>query len=256
MTKIRTKKSRLRRIFLLGLALIAFSIAASAVAFVQKEGPRGYWEADWSSTGRLPAAAQHRPAMVRIFAARTGRWKGIFAVHTWIVIKDKDGQSYQRFDKVGWGQPVRVNNWPPDGRWYSNTYETIFAADGPGAEKLIPAIRAAVRAYPYNRYGSYKVWPGPNSNTFTACVIAATPGLRAVLPPTAVGKDYPCGNSWFSPTPTRTGYRLSLGGTAGITAGWLEGFEINILGAVIGFDLRRPALKLPGIGRIGMPVAS
>jgi hypothetical protein len=30
-----------------------------------------------------------------------------------------------------------------------------------------------------------------------------------------------------------------------------EGIEINFLGAVIGIDLRRPALKLPGLGRIG-----
>jgi hypothetical protein len=29
-------------------------------------------------------------------------------------------------------------------------------------------------------------------------------------------------------------------------------FEINFLGALFGFDLRRPALKLPGIGRLGM----
>ena len=37
-----------------------------------------------------------------------------------------------------------------------------------------------------------------------------------------------------------------------MTMGWIEGFEINFLGAVLGFDIRRPALKLPGIGRVGM----
>jgi hypothetical protein len=44
----------------------------------------------------------------------------------------------------------------------------------------------------------------------------------------------------------------SLGGYLGLTIGWIEGFEINFFGAVLGFDIRRPALKLPGIGRLGM----
>ena len=54
-------------------------------------------------------------------------------------------------------------------------------------------------------------------------------------------------------TPSGTGIRLSLRGYAGLTLGWVEGVEINLLGAVAGFDLRRPALKLPGWGRLGLP---
>ena len=30
--------------------------------------------------------------------------------------------------------------------------------------------------------------------------------------------------------------------------------ELNVLGAVAGIDLRRPALKLPGLGRLGLPL--
>ena len=37
-----------------------------------------------------------------------------------------------------------------------------------------------------------------------------------------------------------------------MTVGWVEGVEINVLGLVAGIDFRRPALKLPGFGRIGM----
>jgi hypothetical protein len=29
--------------------------------------------------------------------------------------------------------------------------------------------------------------------------------------------------------------------------------EVSFLGAVVGVDIRRPALKLPGWGRIGLP---
>jgi len=53
-------------------------------------------------------------------------------------------------------------------------------------------------------------------------------------------------------TPSGTGIFVSLGGYLGLTIGWVEGFEFNLLGAVLGFDIRRPALKFPGIGRLGM----
>ena len=51
---------------------------------------------------------------------------------------------------------------------------------------------------------------------------------------------------------TGTGVYASLGGYMGLTVGWVEGLEVNFLGAVVGLDIRRPALKFPGIGRLGM----
>ncbi|MGE3245139.1 MAG: DUF3750 domain-containing protein [Beijerinckiaceae bacterium] len=244
-----------RRFAGVSLALVVLPLGANALYRTHIGGPSAYWAADWSSTGLLPAAAEHTPALVRIYAARTGRWRGIFAKHSWIVLKDRNG-NYQRFDKVGWGTPVRVNAYPPDGRWYSNSFETVFAADGAEAERLIPSIRASISRYPFRQYGDYRIWPGPNSNTFTACVIAGTPGLAATLPPTAIGKDYPCNGRWLGLTPSGTGFRLTAAGIFGLSAGWLEGIELNLFGAVLGVDLRRPALKLPGIGRIGMAQSS
>jgi hypothetical protein len=35
-------------------------------------------------------------------------------------------------------------------------------------------------------------------------------------------------------------------------AGVDEGIELNVLGLAFGIDFLRPALKLPGIGRVGM----
>jgi hypothetical protein len=78
------------------------------------------------------------------------------------------------------------------------------------------------------------------------------PGVAASLPPAALGKDYPYDGRWLRPTASGTGFRLTLGGYAGLTVGWVEGIEVSILGAVAGLDLRRPALKLPDLGRIGM----
>ena len=98
--------------------------------------------------------------------------------------------------------------------------------------------------------GSYRAWPGPNSNTFVAAVLDAMPGVKATLPPTAIGKDYPYDGRWFRRTSSRTGLALTLGGYAGLTVGWVEGVELSLLGLVVGVDVRRPALKLPGLGRI------
>ena len=55
-----------------------------------------------------------------------------------------------------------------------------------------------------------------------------------------------------APAPSRTGFRLSFGGYAGLTLAWVEGFELNLFGGVIGLDLRRPAVKLPAVGRLGL----
>jgi hypothetical protein len=37
-----------------------------------------------------------------------------------------------------------------------------------------------------------------------------------------------------------------------LKVGWVEGVEVNVLGLVAGLDLRHPAVKLPGFGRIGV----
>lgn len=44
------------------------------------------------------------------------------------------------------------------------------------------------------------------------------------------------------------GLYASLSDYLDMTIGWVEGVEINFLGAVLGIDVRRPALKLPGLG--------
>jgi hypothetical protein len=83
----------------------------------------------------------------------------------------------------------------------------------------------------------------------------AVPELKALLPPTAIGKDYPYDGEWYGLTPSRTGVFLNLSGYLGLKIGWVEGIELNLLGGVIGIDLRRPAIKLPALGRLGMQLS-
>jgi hypothetical protein len=227
-------------------------LALHAAWWLTHEKRVSWSQADWSSARLLPPARAKPGAMVHVYAARTGRWKGVFAHHSWIVVKEKGASAYTRFDKVAWGRPVKVNNWAPDGRWYGHVPRLVGAVEGPAAEALIPKIRAAVASYPYRRSGDYHVWPGPNSNSFVAYVLAAIPEAGIVLPPTAIGKDWRVDDRLVGLTPSGTGVQLAIGGLLGITIGWVEGVEVNVLGLVAGVDIRRPALKLPGFGRIGM----
>lgn len=244
------------RILLLILVLFLVPLATHALWWAMRDDVAPDWSsADWSSAKLLPAPAQSEPALVRIYAARTGRWRGIFAHHSWIVVKERGARRYTRFDKVGWGSPVRTNAWPADARWFGNAPQLLLALDGEDADRAIPKIRDAVEHYPYSQWGDYRAWPGPNSNTFVAHVLSRVPDLQAALLPTAIGKDWHPSTDVVSLTPSHTGVQIQLGGFAGLTLGWVEGFEMNFLGLVTGFDLRRPALKLPGWGRIGVAAA-
>jgi hypothetical protein len=94
------------------------------------------------------------------------------------------------------------------------------------------------------------MWPGPNSNTFTAHLAREIPELHLTLPSTAIGKDYLPLSRIVSRTPSGTGYQLSVFGMLGASVAGDEGLELNVLGLVFGVDPRNFALKLPGIGRI------
>lgn len=236
---------------IIALLILVVPIAASAVKYLLGDRSVNWQMADRSSAGILPSPTVHKDGVVRVFAARTVRWRGIFAVHTWIVVKERNAPRYTRYDYTAWGEPIRINGFAADGRWFGGAPETVAAVDGEAAERMIPRIRAAVEGYELRSYGDYRAWPGPNSNTFVAAVLAAVPELRTALPPTAIGKDFPYDGGYFGLTPSGTGIRATLGGYLGLTVGWVEGLEINFLGAVLGVDLRRPAIKLPGLGRIG-----
>jgi hypothetical protein len=242
----------LRYSLLIFLCAFLTPLALHAAWWLWSDTAVAWNEADWSSARILKPARAHPEALVHVYAARTGRWKGIFAHHTWIVVKEKGAGAYSRYDMVAWGNPVKVNNWAPDARWYGHAPQLVGAVEGPAAEGLIPKIRAAVAQYPHSRYGDYSVWPGPNSNSFVAYVLAAVPEAGIALPPTAVGKDWRIDSRILGLAPSGTGIQVSLGGLFGLTVGWVEGLEVNVLGLVTGIDLRRPAIKLPGFGRIGV----
>jgi hypothetical protein len=245
-----------RRIAIALLALVLLPLASHGLWWEMHDHPQSFSDANWSSAGLLPSARKEREAVVHVMAGRTGRWKGIFAHHTWIVVKPKGASRYTRYDVVGWGNALRTDNYPPDGRWYGNVPEILLTLRGRDAERAIPRIRKAVASYPHAGRGVYVIWPGPNSNTFVATVARLVPELAPALLPTAIGKDFAGWPVFAGAAPSHTGLQLSLAGLFGVTVGWVEGLEINVMGLIVGLDVRRPAVKLPGWGRIGMSASA
>ncbi len=246
--------SKSRRLILL-LLILPFYGACSAtyLGYSGQVGSRDWRTASREPAGLAPDPATTNEAVVQVYAARAVRWRGYFGVHTWIAVKPTGAKEFTihevaRFGLRRTGKSVRSLVRAPDGYWYGNRPELLKDVRGPGVEALITRIETAVQAYPYA--DTYRVWPGPNSNTFTAFVLREVPELRVDLPPTAIGKDY-LGAMPIAKTPSGTGGQLSIMGVAGVAAGWEEGFELNLLGLTFGVDPNSFALKLPLIGRIG-----
>ena len=210
--------------------------------------------ADRSSAGIAPSPADTSEAVVSVWAARAFNWRGLLAVHTWIATKPENAPRYTVHQVVGWrgwggGNVVVSTPDLPDRFWYGQPPRLVKELRGPDAARAIPKILEAVGAYPYTHH--YRLWPGPNSNTFTAYVARRVPELGVELPAIAIGKDYLDSGRLFGAAPGGRGFQISLFGLVGVLAGVEEGIELNVLGLVFGIDPLGPAIKLPGIGRIG-----
>jgi hypothetical protein len=235
-----------------GFLVVAGAIALGA-AMVGRVAAQDWRTASQEPVGLAPDPSTHGDAIVQVYAARVIGWRGVFGVHTWIAVKPARATQYTVYEIIGWrlrwqDSALAVRHRAPDARWFGSVPELIAEKRGPDAQALIPRIDAAAHAYPWA--GEYTMWPGPNSNTFTAWVLRAVPELEADLPPTAIGKDY-SGKKVLGSAPSGSGLQFSLFGLAGITASRVEGLEVNLLGLTFGINPFDPALKLPLVGRIG-----
>lgn len=242
---------RILRSLLLFVAVVFVAPTLATVAWWALADRPGSWRAaDWSSSGVLPAAPRPGDAAIHVLAARTGGLKGALSVHSWIVVKKPGSTVYERYDKVGWGSPVRRNAYAADGRWYSNPPAIVHSVEGEAAAGLIAEVERAIASYPWSRPGDYRIWPGPNSNSFVAHVLREVPGLGAALPPNAAGRDFSPRLAAFDVAPDWLDVHATLGGLVGFAAGQRSGLELHFLGLVAGIDLMRPALKVPAWGRV------
>lgn len=209
-----------------------------------------------SRAGLAPDPEKTREAVVQVYGARTLGVKGLFGVHTWVAVKSTDAPSWTVYEVIGWRlrwseSAVVIRERQPDAPWFGSSPELYADKRGKGVDELIARIDSVARGYPYAK--SYTLFPGPNSNTFTAWIARAVPELEVDLPATAVGKDY-IGGSILSTAPSGSGFQFSLAGLLGVAAGPVEGLEVNLLG--LNFGVSGSGLKLPLIGRISFPATA
>ena len=211
-------------------------------------------KADRSGVGIAPLPEKESEAIVHVYAARAVRWRGYFAVHSWIATKEKNADHYITYHVVGFrlesrGTSVLIEKDVPDRRWYGAVPSLIQELKGAKAEAAIPKIKAAAETYPNAKI--YRAWPGPNSNTFISHILRRVPELGVELPPHAIGKDWINEGDFFAYTESGTGVQFSIFALLGLSLGAAEGIELNLLGLNFGIDVLRPALKLPFVGRLG-----
>ncbi len=234
------------------LLIVALFVIPLAISVATHTPAAATWQtASREPTGLAPDPAKVREPVIQVYAARTFGWRGAFAVHSWIAVKREDAAAYTRYDVVFWGGPpyVRRNFAAPDAEWFSGRPDLLVDRRGEGVEALIDRVEAAVESYPHN--DTYRTWPGPNSNTFVAHVGRNVPELRLDLPSNAIGKDYQPLSAALGRAPSGTGVQASLFGLLGFILAPEEGLEINVLGLSLGVDVADPALRLPGLGRVG-----
>ena len=196
-------------------------------------------------TGRAPACCRRRATSSRRASwsspARPAPGRAIFSVHSWIVLKRAGASDWTRYDVVGWGNPVRINGWPADGRWYRQHA-------GRHRRRVRPAGRERSSQGSRQRYDDYR--------------FAQPATTRSGRDPTATASPPPCcARCRNSASRCRRTRSAAISATASMPAGptaapassstsqampaikigWVEGIEINLLGLVAGLDLRHPA---------------
>ena len=247
MAGVKPPMSKFATSWLLACALLAAAVPCADDAYAQ-----GWRRASREPVGLAPDPALTPEAVVQVYAARAVSWRGYFGVHTWIAVKPAFAEEYVVYEVMGWrlrrsGTAVVRSARAPDGRWFGNAPQLLADVRGDEAALAIGQIERAVAAYPWA--DRYRVWPGPNSNTFTAFVLRDVPALRADLPATAIGKDY-LEPAFAAAAPSGTGYQLNLFGLLGVLLAAEEGVELNFLGLTLGLDFNTLTLKAPLLGRI------
>ena len=186
------------KLFKPGIALAVLGLALTLTFY--SFGSRGDWRtASRESAGIAPDPAATSDAVLHVYGADAWGWRGWFAIHTWIATKRYGEDHYTLYDVVGWrayggGKVVRIHRDIPDRYWYGAKPRLLKAHRGPAAEILIDAVDAAARRYPWPR--EYKVFPGPNSNTFVAWIAREVPELELDLPFSAIGSGFAGRDAW------------------------------------------------------------
>ncbi|MEM9620897.1 MAG: DUF3750 domain-containing protein [Pseudomonadota bacterium] len=142
---------------------------------------------------RAPDPAEYSGAVVQVYGADVWGVRGHFAIHTWVATKARGESTYRIYQVIGWklrrsGTAVSITEGMPDKPWFRSPPILLHQVLGEAAEELIEPIHAAALSYPYAR--EYTMWPGPNSNSFTAWIGLEVPQMALQLPAKAIGEGW------------------------------------------------------------------
>ena len=132
-------------------------------------------------------------AVVRVYGADVWGVRGHFAIHTWIATKTAEEQIFTIHQVIGWklrrnGTALSVSTGNPNRPWYNSPAVLLHELSGRKADQLVPLVRQAANDYPYA--GTYRMWPGPNSNSFMQWIALTVPELGLLLPAKAIGQSW------------------------------------------------------------------
>ncbi len=157
------------------------------------------WVTSWALEPQPLAAAmapdplRHRDAIIQVYGADVWGFRGNFAIHTWIATKARGAADYQIYQVIGWRlrrgrSVVSISAGNPARPWYGSPAILLHDIRGAEAQALIDQVHDAALSYPFAR--EYKMWPGPNSNSFTAWIGLEVPQLMLDLPAKAIGQSW------------------------------------------------------------------
>ena len=157
------------------------------------------WVTSWAlepepfGVAQAPDPLGYEDAIIQVYGADVWGFRGNFAIHTWIATKARGAGDYQVYQVIGWrlrrGRPVvSITTGNPAKPWFGSPAILLHEIRGAGAEALINQVHAAALSYPFDR--EYKMWPGPNSNSFTAWIGLEVPGMDLELPFKAIGQSW------------------------------------------------------------------
>ena len=197
-----------RMLWLGGLLLLVVVPLVWSAGVVHGSAPTHWSQARWDSAGLAPDPATTPEPVVQVYAARAWGWKGIFAVHSWIIMKRADAPAFERYEVVGWGvgrgaPAIRKDMRTIDGYWAGNRPWVLVDRRGPEVEALIDRLEAAIASYPYPT--STAPGPGRTRTPSSPSSAGRCPSSASSMPPTAIGKDYLDNGSLLARTPSGSG---------------------------------------------------
>src|SRR5688500_18967385 len=86
----RPRRHRRKRLMLAFLIIFLLPVFAGAGALAFRGGPTHWSDWDRNVVSHLPPALEHPQARIMVMTGRTRGWKGVLAVHSWVVIKGEN----------------------------------------------------------------------------------------------------------------------------------------------------------------------